>query len=269
MERVGPGAPLAPSPPSVQLARQRNVVLAALLAVAAGAWFLVIQGARGGMAAMPVGLGLTMGMGAVAFVTMWTVMMIAMMFPASAPMILMYSSLQGQKRAAGRPYVPASIFTGAYILVWVGFGVLAFGLAFGLDRLAERSPWLMASWPRIAGALIVAAGIYQLTPLKAVCLGKCRSPLSFLLTHWRDGRAGAFLMGVRHGGYCVGCCWLLFVIVVPLGVMNLVAMALITLVVFAEKTLPLGEWTARGAALGLVGYGVIVLVFPKALPGTM
>ena len=166
---------------------------------------------------MNVGISIYRGADTLAFVAMWTVMMVAMMFPASAPMILTFSAIQARKRAAARPYVPVSVFTASYVLVWALFGVVAFGFAAGLDWLAERSQLLMTSWPRIAGGLIVAAGVYQLTPLKDTCLSKCRSPVSFLLAHWRDGWSGAFVVGFLHGIYCAGCCWLLFVILVPLA----------------------------------------------------
>ena len=167
------------------------------------------------MGMTPSGLGLTMGMNAPAFVAMWTVMMVGMMFPASAPMILTFSAIQARKRAEARPYVPVAVFTASYVLVWALFGVVAFGFAAGLDRLAARSDWLMTSWPRVVGALIVAAGVYQLTPLKDLCLTKYRSPISFLLAHWREGWWGAFVVGFIHGIYCAGCCWLLFVILGP------------------------------------------------------
>jgi predicted metal-binding membrane protein len=251
------------------LARQRNVILATLLAVAALAWVLVVRQASGEDDMTMSGLGLTTSMGASAFIGMWALMMIGMMFPASAPMILTFSTIQARRRAAGRPYVPASLFTMSYILVWVTFGVLALGLAAGMDTLADRSDWLMANWSRIAGALLVAAGVYQLTPLKHICLRKCRTPMGFLLEHWRDGRSGAFAMGLNHGLYCAGCCWLLFVILVALGVMNLAVMAPVGAVVFAEKTLPRGEWIARVAGVGLIAYGAFVLFFPGALPGAM
>jgi len=208
------------------------------------------------------GLNLTMGIGVWPFLVMWTVMMIGMMFPASAPMILTFSAIQARKRANRLPYVPVSVFTGAYMLVWVAFGVVALGLAAGLDALAERSRWLTSSWPRISGALILTAGIYQFTPYKNVCLRHCRSTMGFLMEHWRDGWFGAFSMGWRHGLYCAGCCWLLFVILVPLGLMNLAAMGAITVLVFAEKTLPRGTWIATGAGVLLVGLGIIVLLYP-------
>lgn len=262
MERV-----VGDTPPSVRLARQRNVILVALLAAAALAWLLMIQQARADMDGMPGGLGLTMGMSAPGFIAIWTVMMVGMMFPASAPMILTFSTMQSRKRAAGRPYVPAMLFTASYLLVWVCFGVGAFGVAAGFDAVSERSPWLMDTWPRITGVLIVAAGAYQLSPLKDICLGKCRTPFSFLLANWRDGWHGAFVMGVRHGLYCAGCCWMLFTTLVLLGVMNLAVMAVITTLVFAEKMLPFGARTARVAAAGLIGYGALVVASPGALPG--
>jgi predicted metal-binding membrane protein len=250
-----------------RLARQRNIVLTALLGLAAVAWALVILHATGEQHAMPTGLGLSMGMGAPLFIGMWTVMMAAMMFPASAPMILTFSTMQARKRAAGRPYVPVSLFVASYLSVWAAFGVLAFAVAAGVDWAAERSAWVTTQWPRAAGALLVAAGAYQLSPLKDVCLGKCRTPFDFLLHHWRDGRAGAFIMGLQHGLYCFGCCWLLFVILVPLGVMNLAVMLAVTVVVFAEKVLPRGTGVARVAGVALMAYGAFVIGVPDALPG--
>jgi predicted metal-binding membrane protein len=251
------------------LARQRTVILAGLIAIAVLAWIWTVHQVQAGMPMRMSGLGLTMGIGVWPFLAMWTVMMVGMMFPASAPMILTFSTIQARRRSAARPYVPVSVFTGAYMLVWIAFGVVALGFAAGMDSLAERSGWLMLNWPRIAGGLIVAAGVYQFTPLKDTCLRQCRTPIGFLLEHWRDGWAGAFAMGLTHGLYCAGCCWLLFAILVPLGVMNLVAMGAVTAVVFAEKTLPRGAWTARAAGAGLLLYGALVLLFPGALPSAM
>ncbi len=251
------------------LARQRMVILAALITITVLAWMWVAWQAGQAMPSGRSGLGLTMGMGAWPLLIMWTVMMIGMMFPASAPMILTFSAIQARKRARELPYVPVSVFTGAYMLVWVAFGVVALGLAAGLDALSEQSRWLISSWPRISGALILAAGIYQFTPYKSVCLRHCRSAMGFLMEHWRDGWLGAFSMGLRHGFYCAGCCWLLFVILVPLGLMNFVAMGAVTVLVFAEKTLPRGDWIAAAAGVLLVSLGMIVLFYPGAWPSLM
>jgi predicted metal-binding membrane protein len=173
------------------------------------------------------------------------------------------------KRDAGRSYVPTMYFVGAYLAIWTVFGVLAFALAGGVERLADDADWITGQWARIGGVLLIAAGLYQLTPLKDICLSKCQSPMSFLMTSWRDGKVGAVQMGLLHGGYCVGCCWLLFVILLPLGVMNVAAMIVIALLVFGEKTLPVGHRLARIAALVLVVYGVVVIMFPDAFPTTV
>jgi len=246
------------------LARQRSVILAGLITVTALAWLWVTWQSALPMPMRMSGLGLSMGMGFWPLLLMWTVMMAGMMFPASAPMILTFSAIQARKRRQASPYVPASLFTAAYMMVWVAFGVVAVGLAAGLDLLAERSTGLVSVWPRITAALIVAAGIYQFTPFKNICLRRCRSPMAFLMEYWRDGFFGAFLIGIRHGLYCAGCCWLLFVILVPLGLMNLVAMGMVTVLVFAEKTLPRGDRIAACAGVFLVGIGVTMLVYPAA-----
>lgn len=256
------------------LARPRIVILGALLVLSAIGWGLVVWQA-GSEASMPMqgggemGLDLTMGMTAPLFLAMWVAMMIAMMFPAAAPMILLFDRVERGKREAGRSYVPTAYFVGAYLAIWTVFGGVAFALAVVVDRLAADSDWITGQWARLAGVLLIAAGLYQLTPLKDVCLSKCQSPMSFLMTSWRDGKVGAIQMGLLHGGYCLGCCWLLFVILLPLGVMNVAAMLVIAVFVFGEKCLPVGNQLARTAALVLVVYGVVVTLFPGAFPTTV
>jgi predicted metal-binding membrane protein len=260
------------------LARPRAVILYALLALAAVGWGLVIwQAGNDSSMSMSMsmrgegemGLDLTMGLAAPLFLATWVAMMVAMMFPAAAPMILLFDRVERGKREAGRSYVPTVYFVGAYLAIWTVFGVLAFALAGGVERLAIDADWITGQWARIGGVLLIAAGLYQLTPLKDVCLSKCQSPMSFLMTSWRDGKVGAVQMGLLHGAYCVGCCWLLFVILLPLGVMNVAAMIVIALLVFGEKTLPVGHRLARVAALVLVVYGVVVIMFPDAFPTTV
>ena len=126
--------------------------------------------------------------------------------------------------------------------------------------------WLMENATRISGAILVIAGLYQLSPLKNVCLSKCRTPLQFILSSWCDGYGGAFRMGIEHGAFCLGCCWLLFVILFPLGLMNIAVMALVTALIFAEKALPIGRQISKLAGVGLIVYGVIVLFLPAAFP---
>jgi predicted metal-binding membrane protein len=245
------------------LHRERNVILALLLALAAAAWALLIW--------QPVimnnqAMGLTMGMGAALFLSIWVVTMLAMMFPSAAPMILMFARVQRDKRQNGRAFVPTWVFVSAYLLIWTLFGVLAYVGAVWAGRLGQQVPWLMVNAARIGGSLFVLAGLYQLSPLKRSCLTKCRTPLDFVLSSWRDGYWGSFRMGLEHGVYCLGCCWLLFVIFFPLGMMNVAAMAVVTLLIFAEKSLPVGPRIAQWAALALIAYGALVVVAPGALP---
>lgn len=253
----------------IAFARQRAAILTVLVATTVFAWIWIAREADAGMQMNVRGLGLTQGMGLWPFMTMWVVMMVGMMFPSSAPMIMTFAAIQARRRSARRPYVPVSVFIASYMMIWVLFGFGAMIFAVGLDVIAERSDWLMTNWHRIAGGLLFAAGMYQFTPFKKTCLRKCRTPVSFLLEHWRDGWSGAFVMGLRHGLYCAGCCWLLFVILIPLGIMNLVAMGAVTVLVFAEKTAAQGDLIGRAAGLVLVTYGALVLVRPGLLPGPM
>jgi predicted metal-binding membrane protein len=138
------------------------------------------------------------------FIAIWAVMMVAMMFPAAAPMILMFGAIYASKRRQEQPYVPTWIFVSAYLLVWVLSGVVAYVLAIEVEKLAGQSMWLMENAARIGGAILVIAGLYQLSPLKNVCLSKCRTPLQFLLTSWHDGYAGAVRMGIEHGALLAG-----------------------------------------------------------------
>jgi predicted metal-binding membrane protein len=247
------------------LAVQRNVILGLLLALAATAWALLVWESSGADMDMAMATP-TMGMRAPLFLAIWVVMMVAMMFPTAAPMILTFHKVQAGKRARGEAFVSTWVFVAAYLLIWVLAGVVAYAGALAAEAVAARAGLSAATAARIGGAILVAAGIYQLTPLKDLCLTKCRTPVGFIMTSWRDGAAGAFRMGLVHGGYCLGCCWLLFVILFPLGIMNIAAMAMITLVVFAEKAMPRGRLIARGTAVVLVAYGAAVLVTPWTLP---
>ena len=247
---------------SDRLRRQRNVILASLLTLAAISWVVVTR-----QAGMTSGAGPTMGMTIPLFLAAWVAMMVAMMFPTAAPMIMMFATVSAGKRERGQPFVPTWIFVGSYLLVWIGFGALAYGVAVGADALSRQSMWVMDNAARLGGILLLAAGLYQISPLKNLCLTKCRSPLSFILTSWRDGHAGAVRMGLTHGAYCLGCCWLLFVILFPLGIMNIAAMVALTLLIFTEKSLPIGTLIGRLAGAALIGYGAVVIFVPQALPG--
>jgi predicted metal-binding membrane protein len=157
----------------------------------------------------------TMGMQAPLFLTIWVVMMVAMMFPTAAPMILTFHRVQANKRQRGEAFVATWVFVAAYMAVWALSGVAAFAGAVATEALSTRFMLSAATGARIGGAVLVVAGLYQLTPLKDVCLSKCRTPIGFIMTSWRDGTMGAIRMGLLHGAYCLGCCWLLFAIPLP------------------------------------------------------
>jgi predicted metal-binding membrane protein len=251
-----------------RLARTPTAILVSLLALAGAAWaVLVWQSAEMDTGHMGhVEMLTTMDMRAALFLAIWAAMMVAIMFPTAAPMILTFARVQAGRRERGNPVVPTWIFTGTYLALWVAFGALAYAAAVGAQELADRSMWFMDNMARIGGGVLVAAGIYQLTPLKNVCLSKCRSPLAFIVGSWRDGYGGAVRMGLEHGLYCIGCCWLFFLIVFPLGMMNIAVLAAITALIFAEKALSFGH-RARVAAAGLlIAYGALVVFVPDALP---
>lgn len=251
---------------SYPMPRERNLILASLLVLATAAWALLVwQSVTADSSAM----GLTMGMGAPLFIAIWVAMMAAMMFPTAAPMILTFAGVHAGKRERGGPFVPTWVFVSAYMTVWALFGVVAYAVAVGAESLAEHSMWLMDNAARVGGGALALAGLYQLSPLKRSCLSKCRTPLGFLLGSWRDGYGGSFRMGFEHGAYCLGCCWLLFVILFPLGVMNVAAMAVITLLIFAEKSSPIGRQVGQMAAVALIAYGALVVFVPGALPTMM
>ena len=235
--------------------------LAVLLMLAAFSWGWLMHAPAGGAMAM----GPTMGLALVPFLGLWVVMMVAMMAPTAAPMILTYQAINA--RRTERSAVPATwVFTGGYLLLWALTGLLAYALAWGTE-IATRHFALSPRWAaRIGGAILCAAGIYQFTPWKAFCLTRCSHPVGFIMSFWRGGLSGAFRMGWRHGLYCLGCCWLLFAILFPLGMMNVAAMAAITLLILAEKTLPPRRWSTGLAGAALLIYGASVIVAPSLLP---
>jgi len=248
-----------PVPPAV--ARQRAAILVILLGLAAFGWvvFLTQAGEPMGMAD-DMGPDLTMGRSWPLFLAMWVAMMVAMMFPAAAPMVVMYGRMRRSDPLS------VALFTGSYIVLWFVFGVGAYLLSAAVESAASGSEWVAMNWGRAGGILLVLAGVYQLTPLKDICLRHCRSPLSFVMTHWRDGRSGAVRMGLVHGLYCVGCCWLLFLILIPLGVMNVAAMVAVAGLVFAEKVVGHGRAIGVVASAVLIVYGVAVVSHPSLLP---
>jgi predicted metal-binding membrane protein len=235
-----------------------------LLVLAVVAWKLTdVQ--MGGMDAGPgTDLG-SLGF----FIGAWVVMMAAMMFPSIAPMVLMFARMQEGRRERGQA-VPAgltTLFVGGYLVSWTTAGLVGYGLfELGASISGDAFSWDNGG-PYLAGGIIVAAALYQLTPLKDVCLRHCRSPLFFLLSHSRPGRAGALRMGIEHGGFCVGCCWMLMAALFALGVMSLGWMAFIASLIAIEKLLPWRLVANRSISLLLLVLGLAVAITPENVPG--
>ncbi|RPH45894.1 MAG: DUF2182 domain-containing protein [Lysobacterales bacterium] len=207
----------------------------------------------------------TWGLGAWALmIAMWWIMMIAMMTPSAAPTILLYARVHRHALARGQvpdKLAPTSAFAAGYMLVWLGFSTVATALHWALERAGLVAAMMMGSRSRwLSAAVLIAAGLYQLSPLKNVCLAHCRTPASFLSRHWRPRALGALRLGAMHGAYCVGCCWLLMALLFVGGVMNLVWIAALAVLVLIEKALPAGQWVGRGVGVTLIGWGVATLV---------
>ena len=191
---------------------------------------------------------------------MWSVMMVGMMLPSAAPAILLYGSMVGKNRER-RSALPAIwAFTAGYLAVWTGFSAAAAGLQALLEANALLTPMMVSASHWLTGGLLVAAGIYQWLPVKQACLEKCRAPLQFFMFHWRPGLTGAFRMGAGHSAFCLGCCWVLMLLLFTAGVMNLLWVALIAGFVIAEKLLPAGAFTGRLAGIGLAIAGVATIL---------
>jgi predicted metal-binding membrane protein len=235
-----------------------------LLVLAALAW-AITSDQMSGMDAGPGTDPGTLGF----FIGVWVVMMAAMMFPSIAPMVLMFARIQEGRRDRGQdaPAGATSLFVGGYLVSWTAAGLIAYGV-FELGRAAfgDTFAWDGAG-PYLAGGVIVAAAIYQLTPLKDVCLRNCRSPFAFLMMHSRPGRLGALRMGFEHGGYCVGCCWMLMAALFALGVMSLGWMAFIAALIAIEKLLPWKALANRGIAVLLLALGIAVAFSADNVPG--
>jgi predicted metal-binding membrane protein len=234
------------------------VVLGSIAAVTALAWlYLVVIAGMTSMADM-ARLRPWTGAEAVMMFIMWAVMMVGMMLPSATPMVLLYARVCRKSLDMAAPDTGA--FVMGYVAVWTLFSAAATALQWGLEQAALLSPTMTSASPFFAGMVLVLAGLYQWTPAKQACLSRCRSPVEFLSTHWRPGAGGAFAMGLRHGAFCVGCCWALMALLFVGGVMNLLWVALITIFILLEKVVPFGHGVGKtaGALLALAGLAVIV-----------
>lgn len=262
------------------LRRDRLVVAGAVAVIVALAWGYLLWLAddmfMGGMdmtgfRMIPAGIGIMAPANApwkaieFAFVfAMWAVMMVGMMAPSAAPMILMYARVGRQGRTAGKPLAATGWFAGGYFLVWIGFSLAATTVQWGFERMAMLDFQMASVSNPLGGLVLILVGVYQWTPLKDACLAQCQSPLGFLMRHggFRGDVAGCLLLGIRHGGYCVGCCWLLMALLFIGGVMNVLWIALLALLVLVEKVAPFGRWVARTAGVACAGAGAWMLSSP-------
>ena len=243
--------------PALAATRARLGLVALLFALAAFAWWFAVDRMRGMDDGPGTDLG-TLGW----FLGIWVVMMAAMMFPSVAPTVALYSRMT-KKRSPVAPLV----FASGYLLTWAAAGLLAFGISeAGRRVLGDALSWDRAGrW--VAGGILVVAAAYQVTPLKTVCLRHCRSPLGFLLGHWRDGMSGALRMGAGHGAWCLGCCWALMASLFALGIMSIAWMTLVTGLIAAEKLLPWGRVAMYGTAAILLALGILLVAVPESIPG--
>jgi predicted metal-binding membrane protein len=245
-------------------ARFQVGVLATLLGLAALAW-LVTQERMVGMDAGPGTDPGSIGF----YLASWVVMMSAMMFPSIVPMVMTFGFVQRHRRDHGSidRIVSSWVFVGGYLLTWTAFGLLAYSAYVGVRSLSIPALSWHRGGPYLAGGVLLAAAIYQLTPTKDACLRRCRSPLDFVLTRWRDGRSGALRMGVVHGAWCVGCCWGLMAALFALGVMSLTWMVAIAGLIAFEKLLPWRQLANRLVALVLIALALGVSLAPREVPG--
>jgi len=259
--------------------RDRRTVVAAIACVIALSWAFLLSGAATGMSPLdmthlagleteaqegPAGTSIMTPASwtvryAALMLLMWWIMMLAMMLPSAAPMILLFAAVNRQQGAAGRPYVATSVFVAGYLAAWGAFSLVAVTLQWAFERTGLISPTLVGTNMVLGAVVLLAAGVYQLTPLKHACLGHCRSPHGFLGAHWRPGVRGAVRMGAEHGTFCVGCCWLLMGLLFLGGVMNLYWIIGLALFVLLEKTVPLGHWFGYASGVGLSLWGGLML----------
>jgi predicted metal-binding membrane protein len=248
------------------LRHDRPVVLTGLGVVVMIAWLYLLLGAGGAMDTMDMGGGQMMLMApsrtsgyAALILLMWAIMMVAMMLPSAAPTILLVANIARSRAATAGGMPTAALFALGYIVVWAGFSVAATLLQWSLDRLGILSDAMASRSAAVAGLILVAAGLYEWTPLKQSCLRHCRSPLDFLIRNWRKATWGGAVIGMRHGFFCLGCCWMLMALLFVGGLMNVLWIAALALLVLVEKTLPWGGRVSRVTGIVLVVWGAVTL----------
>jgi predicted metal-binding membrane protein len=256
---------------SIQRQRHRWMVLTVFAGMSAAAWIYVVLQARqmsagmasgaigGGMQAMAQARVWTAGEFGV-MLTMWAVMMVAMMLPSAVPMTLVYAAVARKAAREARPVAPTSTFVSGYLAIWALFAVAATAAQMGLDRLSLLSPAITSTSPLLGSALLIGAGVYELTPYKHACLAHCRAPAHFIAQHWKGGSTGALRMGLSLGAYCLGCCWILMGLLFVGGVMNLLWIAAIAAFILFEKTVSFGETGGRVVGAVMLGVGLVSMI---------
>ena len=246
------------------LQRDQLVVVGALLFVTLLAWAYIFSGAGmdmgdGAMDHMNMQMAWTPGYATIVFL-MWWIMMVAMMLPSASPTILLFAKINRQRREAGKAYVATGTFALGYLLIWGLFSAVATAAQWALVSSGLLSMAMASTNQSLSAAILIAAGLWQFTPLKTACLRHCRSPFHFVVSGFRPGEFGALRMGVEHGAFCLGCCWFLMALLFYGGVMNLYWIAGLAIYVLIEKMAPAGEWIGRLAGAGLIVWGGVLLV---------
>ncbi len=252
------------------LRRDRLIVLGGLAVIVVIAWLYLIalvgqmsemrmQPAMSDMMSMAQPRSWT-AIDALLMLVMWATMMTAMMVPSATPVILLYARLSRGRKSQRQPFAPTAAFLAGYLTVWIIFSATLTALQWGLEHMALLSPLMVSASPTFGGMVLIAAGLYQWSPIKNACLGHCRAPVQFLSTRWRPGVGGVFRMGVEHGLYCLGCCWALMLLLFVGGVMNLLWAAALAVFVLIEKVAPFGRRAGQAGALLLIVSGVFILL---------
>ncbi len=251
--------------------RDRLIVISGLVLVVALSWIYILYGAGMNMTIVEMMAKTDSGPSflmqpaiwttsyALLMFFMWWVMMIAMMIPSASPMILLFAAINRNQRKEGNPFVSTGIFAFAYIIAWGGFSLLATGLQWSLEQVGLMSAVMVSTDRLFSGLVIIAAGIYQLSPQKHAFLNQCRTPFQFIANHWEKGSSGALRMGIKHGFYCLGCCWTVMALLFVGGIMNLFWIAGLAVYVLLEKTIPEGHRLGSLGGIGLIGWGIWVL----------
>ncbi len=245
--------------------RDRIVILSALAGTTILAWIYLVNMAAGmdGMMAMDAGAMMQIkpwtGAEFGYMLLMWVIMMVGMMVPSAVPMALIYAAIARKAARQGMSLAPTGFFVSGYIVIWSVFSVVATLAQWGLDQAALLSPMMVVTSPGFGAGLLIVAGLYQMTPMKDACLRHCRSPAHFISQSWKPGAFGAFRMGLEHGAYCLGCCWILMALLFFGGVMSLLWIAGITVFVLLEKVLPFGRVGGRIAGGAMVLSGIVSL----------